>query len=844
MKKMRIFELAKKLSIDSRELIKIAKDLAISVENTMSMLDAHEIERIERRVLRQQETPVEQPAAQDEQFEDKRVSSKVIRRRSKARTEEEAVEAKTPQPAAPPVPAEAEPVVAETLPVTPEPEIPVTKEVPAQAPAVEEKPVREEAPAAKPVEAAAPEVEKAPVEKVKEAPAAKPAVTGPKEQPALSEEEKKAKKKRRKPAEAKVEAKVVEPAKPGVKKAPRGRGKQVYTQSDLYGNGRPGYGKKGRKGKVKAPKIPVTKKKIRIEQRIIVNNLAHEMSIKVSELIKALMNLGVMATANQYINADEAILVAGELGYEVEEIRDDIKEDYLNMPVYDEADMLPRPPVVTVMGHVDHGKTSLLDCIRKQNVVSTESGGITQHIGAYQATCKDKLITFIDTPGHEAFTSMRARGAQVTDFVILVVAADDGVMDQTREAINHSKAAGIPIIVAVNKIDKPNANPQRVKEQLAELELVPEDWGGETIFVDVSALKNEGIEELLEMVLLQAEMLDIKSSSKGALRGVALESQLDKARGPMCTTLIQHGQIKLGDVVVVGQQMGKVRAMFDFKGNQLKTAGPGTPVELLGLGGMPSAGDVLFGVPNDKKAKEIVSYLENQARHEETVEKRGMTLEDLYSQVSLGEVKELNVIIKSDVHGTVEAIAGSIMGIDTGDEIRINIIHQAVGGITENDILLASTSNAIVIGFNVRPEPNARQAGKKFGVDIKLYSVIYDIIEDIKQALTGMLEPVYAEVILGRAEVRDTFKVPKIGVIAGCMVIDGVIQRGAKARLLRDNVVIHDGAVDSLRRFKDDAREVASGYECGIGLGSFNDIKNGDIIEAYMFEERERETTW
>jgi translation initiation factor IF-2 len=500
------------------------------------------------------------------------------------------------------------------------------------------------------------------------------------------------------------------------------------------------------------------------------------------------------------------------------------------------------------MGHVDHGKTSLLDAIRSENVIDSEFGGITQHIGAYQAKCKDKVITFIDTPGHEAFTSMRSRGAQVTDFVVLVVAADDGVMDQTREAINHARAAKIPLLVAVNKIDKPNANPARVREQLSELGLVPEDWGGDTIYVDVSAKKHTGIDDLLEMILLQAEVMDIKVHLDGPAKGVVLESKLDKNKGPMCTMLIQQGELKRGDIFIVGSKWGKARAMFDFRGVAIESASPAMPVEITGLAEPPSAGDTMFVVPNEKKAKEIIEYLQekvNISRLQAPEQKALITLEDLYNQVKEGKLKELNLIIKGDVHGTVEAIVNAVKGIDTGEDVmRINVIHSAVGGITENDVLLASTAFAIIVGFNVRPEPKVRDLAKKSNIEIKLYTIIYDLLEDIKQALRGMLEPVYKEVIQGRAEVRDVFKVPKVGVIAGCMVTEGTMVRGVQARLLRDNVVIHEGRVESLRRFKDDAKEVASGFECGMSFGNYNDIKAGDVIESFTKERVERQTTW
>jgi translation initiation factor IF-2 len=555
-----------------------------------------------------------------------------------------------------------------------------------------------------------------------------------------------------------------------------------------------------------------------------------------------------MANQNQYISPEEATYVATELGFETEETRDEIHEEYFTDTAHSPEKLVSRPPVVTVMGHVDHGKTSLLDAIRSENVIDSEFGGITQHIGAYQAKCKDKVITFIDTPGHEAFTSMRSRGAQVTDFVVLVVAADDGVMDQTREAINHARAAKIPLIVAVNKIDKPNANPARVREQLSELGLVPEDWGGDTIYVDVSAKKHTGIDDLLEMILLQAEVMDIKVHIDGPAKGVVLESKLDKNKGPMCTMLIQQGELKRGDIFIVGSKWGKARAMFDFRGVPIESASPAMPVEITGLAEPPSAGDTMFVVPNEKKAKEIIEYLQdkvNISRLQAPEQKALVTLEDLYNQVKEGKLKELNLIIKGDVHGTVEAIVNAVKGIDTGEDVmRINVIHSAVGGITENDVLLASTAFAIIVGFNVRPEPKVRDLAKKSNIEIKLYTIIYDLLEDIKQALRGMLEPVYKEVIQGRAEVRDVFKVPKVGVIAGCMVTEGTMVRGVQARLLRDNVVIHEGRVESLRRFKDDAKEVASGFECGMSFGNYNDIKAGDVIESFTKERVERQTTW
>ncbi|MEN6474772.1 MAG: translation initiation factor IF-2 [Syntrophaceae bacterium] len=826
MKKMRVFELAAKLAIDAKDLLKIAKDLAISVENNMSMVDVHDIERIKKRLERESEKQHDE--AKPEAFEEERVSSKVIRRRARPTTPAEAEASKeeeAPVKTAAPVEVEAE---------APAVSAPSPKAAPAKERPLKAAPEIETAPA--PV---APVVEPAPVV-ASEAAKAEP----PKPATTAEEEEKKKKKAKKK---GKVEAaapEVVEekPARAPIKKAPKfkekEKEKEVFTQFEIYDDSKPSHGKRAFKGREKKPLAPLpVKKKIWIGRTITVLNLAREMRVKVSAVTRVLAGLGLSTSENQYLNSEEAILAAGEMGFEVEEARDDIKEDYINEPQYSPEDMSPRPPVVTIMGHVDHGKTSLLDAIRSENVTESEFGGITQHIGAYQAHLKDKTISFIDTPGHEAFTSMRARGAQVTDFVVLVVAADDGVMEQTKEAINHARAAQIPIIVAVNKIDKPNANPQRVKEQLSDLGLLPEAWGGDTIFVEVSAKKHTGIEELLEMILLQAEMLDLKAVAKGPARGAVLESKLDKSRGPMSTMLIQSGELKQGDIFVVGNTWGRVRAMFDFRGNPISKALPATPVEIIGLTTPPMAGDRFFVVPNEKKAREIVDYLAQEARHVTTVEpKAQVTLEDLYSQVMEGRLKALNLIIKGDVHGTVEAIVGVVKGLETGEGIRVNVVHYAVGGITENDILLASTTQAVIVGFNVKPDPKSKVVAKHYGIDIKLYTVIYDLIDDIKQSLAGMLEPVYEDVLQGKAEIRSVFKISKIGTIAGCMVLEGKITRNADAKLIRAGDLVYEGKIGSLKRFKDDVREVVGGYECGIGLDGYNDLKEGDIVEVYTKE--------
>lgn len=865
MKKMRVFELAKELNIDARELMKVAKDLAISVENNMSLIDVHDIGRIRKRFVKESEKQPDEPP--QESYVEKRVSANVIRRRARVAPPPEKQDAEPSEPE----------IVTTAEAIEEKPEKKERKKAPKLA--EEEQPVAGEAevPGVPAGEAAGAAPETAPQEEpvaTPSAPEQKPEAPAeeqprekevPEEKPGPREEEKEAekgeeKKKKEKKKGKKVKApEVVEvpeegegaaarhAAKKPKKPKEKEKEKEVYTQSDLYGSERTAFGKKQKKRRDRravAQPMQAKKKKIRIGRAVMVSSLAKEMGVKASDVIRILMDLGVMANLNQYITADEASFVASELGFEAEEVRDEIRETYLVPPTFSPEELEPRPPVVTVMGHVDHGKTSLLDAIRQENVIDSEYGGITQHIGAYQARCNGKTITFIDTPGHEAFTSMRSRGAQVTDFVVLVVAADDGVMDQTKEAINHARAANIPILVAVNKIDKPGANPQRVREQLAEVGLVPESWGGDTIFVDVSAKNRIGIDDLLEMILLQAEVLDIKSSRKDGARGVVLESKLDKARGPMATVLIQSGELKRGDTFVVGSSWGRARGVFDFTGKPISLADPATPVEIIGFSALPSAGDTFFVVPNEKKAKDIVSYFHESdeiQRQQRQEPKEKVTLEDLYSQVREGKIKDLNLIIKGDVHGTVEAIQSTVMGIDTGEELRINVIHSAVGGVTENDILLASTADAIVVGFNVRPEPTAGALAKKYNVEIKLYTIIYDLIEDIKKALKGMLEPVYEEVLQGRAQVRDLFKVPKVGTIAGCMVTEGQITRGANARLLRDNIVVFEGKVDSLKRFKEDVREVQSGYECGIGLNGFNDIKTGDVIEAYTHQKVEAE---
>jgi translation initiation factor IF-2 len=624
-------------------------------------------------------------------------------------------------------------------------------------------------------------------------------------------------------------------------------GKAKTTKRSRFEDKRQGGKKGGRPNQLKGKKrdvqhrepAPVPVKQVTLDGPLTVQEFAHLINKKAGEVIKKLMSLGVLATINQELDEDTLILLGSEFGITVELKAS--KEDLLLAEEPDDPqDLVVRPPVVTVMGHVDHGKTSLLDAIRKTNVTAQEAGGITQHIGAYQVTTKGRKITFLDTPGHEAFTAMRARGAQVTDIAVLVVAADDGVMPQTIEAINHAQAAKVPIIVAVNKIDKPEANPNRVRQELVEHGLVPEEWGGDTIFVDVSAHTKEGLDTLLEMILLVADMAELKANPNKRAQGTVIEAKLDKGRGPVATVLVENGTLEVGDFMIVGTTQGRVRAMQDDRGRNLKKALPSVPVEIIGLSEVPLAGDGFRVVANERLGKQIASERIAQKR-EETINARArVSLDDLFSRIQEGEVKDLNLIVKADVQGSIEALKQSLEKL-SNKEVRVNIIHHGVGAIAESDVMLASASNAIIIGFNVRPDMNARKLVETQQIDIRLYRVIYDAIEDIKAALSGLLKPEIREVIQGRAEVRATFKVPKAGVIAGCYVTEGKITRNSKIRVIRDGIVLYEGEVSSLKRFKDDVREVASGYECGLGITNYNDIREGDHLEAFGFEEIKRE---
>ena len=610
-------------------------------------------------------------------------------------------------------------------------------------------------------------------------------------------------------------------------------------RNERNGRGNDRRGGKGRNNKrgaqQPAPKMEIARPKhIKLPEMIAVKDLASKMSYTAAEVVKKLFMMGVMATINQEIDYDTAALVASEFGVTCEELPPDADPTEIPEIEDDPKSLKLRPPVVTVMGHVDHGKTSLLDCIRNTHVSAHEAGGITQHIGAYQVNCKGKKIVFLDTPGHEAFTAMRARGAQITDIAILVVAADDGVMPQTIEAINHAKSANVPIIVAVNKIDKPGANPERVKQELMEHGLVPEEYGGDTIMVPVSAKQQIGIDDLLENVLLVAEVEELKANPNRDARGVIIEAKLDKGRGTVATVLVQNGTLRIGDSVVCGTTYGKVRAMVDDRGNNVKKAGPSVPVEILGLNDVPAAGDIL-AVLEEKQARSIAEARVERQRTN-LIKSKKVSLDDLFHQIQEGEIKDLNIVVKADVQGSVEALCGSLLKLNKNDEVRVSVVHSGVGAVNESDVMLASASNAIIIAFNVRPDANARRVADTEDVDIRTYRVIYDALNDVKDAMSGMLKPKYKEVVQGRVEIRQVMKFSK-ALVAGSYVLEGKIFNNSKIRIIRDNIEVFDGEIDSLRRFKDEVKEVAAGYECGISIIDYRDFKEGDIIEAYTMEE-------
>jgi translation initiation factor IF-2 len=874
MPKKRVYELAKELGLENKELIAHLEKIGITVKSHSSSLEDSEVERIKNELL----------TKEPKQIVEERIKSTVIRRRAvRAPLEEtpaeEEKEEKVEIQAQPEFSEKKESVVLEkkkeeSLAV---PEVAEVKkeELPkphvAGAEAVSAQPKKEiprgEAKAEK-VEAKAEQGMEAPVvekqkpqiipvrppiisrhkitkpEPKKEIPPKTPLKPGekivmpPAEKP-IKREFEKPKKKGKVPVEVFIQEEKEAPRRKVLeKKIEKKLRKQDEDREVIFTKWRDD--KKVAPVKMKKTEITVPKaikRRIKIGETISVGDLARRIGVKASEVINKLMAMGVMATINQSIDYDIATLIAGEFSFQVEPAEGEFDEAPSKATAAPE-DLKPRAPVVTIMGHVDHGKTSLLDAIRQTNVIAGEAGGITQAIGAYHVNINNRDIVFLDTPGHEAFTAMRARGAQVTDIVVLVVAADDGVMGQTIEAINHSKVAGVPIIVAINKIDKPGAEPDKIKQALTEHGLLSEQWGGDTIFCEVSAKKKIGIESLLEMILLQADVLELKADPDISARGVIIEAKLDRGRGPVATVLIQKGTLREGDAFVSKTESGRVRAMINDQGRRVKEAGPSTPVEVIGFSQVPQTGAEFFVVEDEKKARNIADYWLRKAREKELSASSKITLEQLYQKIKEG-VKDFNVIIKGDVQGSIEAISDALHKLSTED-VRLKIIHSSTGAISETDVMLASASNAIIIGFNVRPDARVVEIAQQEGVEIKLYDIIYNVIADVRAAMEGMLEPEYKEVVLGRAEVRETFKVPKVGTIAGCYVTDGKIIRSASLKLVRDSVVMFDGKISSLKRFKDDAKEVQTGFECGIGIEGFNDIHIGDIIEAYTTEQLER----
>jgi len=897
MSKKRVYELAKELGLENKELISRLEKLGIAVRSHSSTLEDSDVQKIQQELL----------SSEPREMVEQRIKSTIIRRRSVRQPIEddkmEVVQETVPAPPegkqedAPPstkvlktrvIPEEPKARIAvPSEPVTPKiipgKTVPVEVAQPGEGLVEKAEAFKKKDGDVKPAVVITPEKKIKPVEKEPPTPASPSSVTmGAGEIPerkekdvALSSQLPKGtvieiKKEIPKKPELKVIKEAVPPKvekpvrveaeKPKIKgkktievvmEEPTARKKAFIKKlvdkkdrrEDKDREDRPHRWREAKKQAViKMKKTVVTipkaiKRRIRVGEAITVGDLAKKMGVKANEVINKLIGLGLMVTINQSIDCDAATLIAVEFGYQVESIDAEYDESLQKAQPLS-GNLKSRAPVVTIMGHVDHGKTSLLDAIRRTNVMDGEAGGITQAIGAYHVHIKDRDIVFLDTPGHEAFTAMRARGAHVTDIVILVVAADDGVRDQTIEAVNHAKVASVPIIVAINKMDKPGADPGRIRQVLSDYDLVPEDWGGNTIYCEVSAKKKEGIEELLELILLQADMMDLKADPDRLSRGVVIEAKLDRGRGPVATVLIQEGTLKEGDAFVSRTEFGKVRAMIDDQGRRVKEARPSMPVEVIGFSGVPQVSAEFISVEDEKKARSIGEYWVRKERERELSISTKITLEQLYQKMKEG-VKELNVIVKGDVQGSIEALTESLNKLSTTD-IKLKIIHSSTGTITETDVMLASASNAVIIGFNVRPDGRVADVAEKEGVEIKLYDVIYDVLGDMRAAIEGLLEPVYREVVQGRAEVRELFKVPKVGTVAGSYVTDGRITRNSNLKLVRDGVLIYDGKLLSLRRFKDDVKEVMSGYECGIGIEGFNDIRVGDTIESYIQERVER----
>ena len=862
---MRVYELARQLNMTNKVLLERLKELNISVKSHMSVVDEEKVtqikglifgtksevvveERVKDTLIRRRRKIVKKPPKEQEIALPAKTEGDVV---SEAEQQEEAVEVsvevETAQvsPVAPEKVSEeesAELVEAKDTEAKPEEAEPAKKVKPKKKPrAKKEKPAKIiKLPE---IKTAAPDLAEATAEK-----GLVPPVKAEPEPPShiAQEQEKPRRVSKGKPKKTdQLPPEASEKDKRFLKKKISFRKKEVLDKSDLYDKGgfRGRKGRKPRKGRavitdgettlITTPKA--IKRRIKIDEAIVVSDLARRIGIKASEVIKGLMAQGVIATINQAIDFDTASVVASEFGYEVETVAFE-EENIVRMEKDDPAKLKPRPPVVTIMGHVDHGKTSLLDAIRETNVIDGEAGGITQHIGAYSVNVGGRPVVFLDTPGHEAFTAMRARGAEITDMVVLVVAADDGVMPQTIEAINHAKAANVPILVAINKIDKPDALPDRVKRELAEQGLTPEEWSGETIVVNISAKQRIGLRDLLEMILLQADVQELKANPDKLSRGTVIEAKLDPGKGSVATVLVQDGTLRPGDPMVCGTHYGRIRAMIDDRGNRLDKAGPSIPVEIQGLSGVPMAGDEFVAMSDEKAAKQVAFHRAQKQRTRELAKSSKLSLEMYYEQMQDGIVKELNLIIRADVQGSIEALSDAVHKIESKD-VKVNIVHSATGAIAESDIMLAKVSDAIVLGFNVRPGLKVRQLAIEQNIDIRFYDVIYNVVNDMKGAIAGLMESTFEEHLVGRAEVRDTFSVSKVGMIAGCYVTEGKIERGQPVRLLRDSVVIYKGKIRSLRRFKDDVKEVQSAYECGIGIENYNDVKVGDVIECYEVEE-------
>ena len=865
MAKVRVYELAKELNMESKDLVEKLKAGGLNIKNYMSTLD-EDLSKKAIDIVR---------GVTSEVVEEKRIKPTVIRRRKKVvKVVAEVPEVKEEEKPVEPIAEEVAKAAPEAKRKVPSKKKPVEKK---GVPEDKELPKEKETPKKKRVSKKGKPSRKTVPEEVPARPAVKKAKKKSKDRPAkiikmpqegplkdmIAKEKEKARVKADlevppleivKPVPVEDEEKLVKKKKDKkkvVKKEEedsrvriRHRRLEVFERADLYEDRRPRLKdrKTARKSKEAIKKLKQTaitvpkaiKRRLKVQENVTVAELAKAMGVKASELLKRLISLGVMASINESIDFETASVIADDFGYELD--LDIFEVDSIIKGVKDRPeDLKPRPPVVTIMGHVDHGKTSLLDYIRHSNIIAGESGGITQHIGAYYVETKGGDIVFLDTPGHEAFTAMRARGAKVTDIIILVVAADDGVMPQTREAINHARAANIPIIVAINKIDKPEANPEKVIRELAELELAPEAWGGDTIFGRISAKTGEGIDELMELILLQAEVLELKANPDKEARGTIIEAKLDRNKGSVATVLIKEGTLKQGDYFICGENYGRIRAMLNNRGKKISQALPSVPVEIYGISGVPMAGDEFYVVKDEKIARQIAFYRQAKIKEKEITRSGVVSLDDLYEKIKEGKIKGLNMVLKADVQGSLEALSESLRKLGT-EEVKIKMIHSSTGAITESDVMLASASGAIVIGFRVRANPRVAQIAEKESVDVRYYDVIYNLIEDIRKAMVGLLEPVYKENVIGRADIKEIFNVPKVGTVAGCYVTDGYIERNAMIRLLRDEVVVFDGKMASLKRFKGDVKEVQSGYECGIGLESFQDIKPGDVFEVYQIE--------